>query len=62
MWDSYGKIPDGLYEGNFQAVGSALSCKEIDVDFKGKYCLVSFEPINMRANKVKPDGMPRVSF
>ncbi|XP_071536057.1 nose resistant to fluoxetine protein 6-like [Panulirus ornatus] len=49
MVDSWGKLPDGVLDGNMQAFGSLDECLSIHVEpegsnhFKGQYCVISFK-------------------
>lgn len=47
MYDSSGKFPDGVIEGNWNVLGSYDSCYEIEVDdfydFGGKFCYLRFQ-------------------
>ena len=53
MLDATGKFPDGLLEGNFNALGSYSSCLEIEATpkygppFSGKFGGVQFISLNM---------------
>ena len=43
MWDSTGKVPDGLLEGNNVLAGIPSSCNEVHKeDFKGRFCAINF--------------------
>ena len=49
VFDSMGKIPDGIFDGNLQAMGSFYSCADVEANaesghFIGKYCLVNLSP------------------
>ena len=48
MYDSNGKLPDGIIEGNWQVFGSYYSCYEVKVEdvysFGGKFCYIRFTP------------------
>ncbi|XP_071536043.1 nose resistant to fluoxetine protein 6-like isoform X2 [Panulirus ornatus] len=69
MVDSWGKLPDGVLDGNTQAFGSLDECLSIHVEpegsnhFKGQYCLVSLKtlPGNETEEEVyETDARPRI--
>ncbi|XP_039294753.1 nose resistant to fluoxetine protein 6 [Nilaparvata lugens] len=58
MWDSSGKLPVGLYYGNFYHLGSYEECMEVTSSspFKVRSCLVQF------GNMIRPQKTPKNWF
>ncbi|XP_058454323.1 nose resistant to fluoxetine protein 6-like [Malaya genurostris] len=65
MLDAWGKIPSGIFEGNFYDLGSFEECRKFSYDtnnetlgeIRGQYCLLSI-PFNLDSNRAVKNGAP----
>ncbi|XP_069960471.1 nose resistant to fluoxetine protein 6 isoform X3 [Cherax quadricarinatus] len=70
--DSWGKVPDGILNGNFQPWGMMEECiglhvhefikNMINTTFDGKYCAISFSDLQNNTDEVSPSVQPRIKL